>query len=129
MNILIVEDDAAFAGLIFRLLEKFGYESQIAETGKDAEYKIRQMDFNLILLDVFLPDTTAHDLIPKMKAQQADIRIITMTGENTEELEREIRKLGIVYYMAKPFEIAELKNILDHFSRNLPGNLPGNLHG
>jgi len=68
------------------------------------------------LLEVFLPDVQAGDLIPQMKRIRPDVRIITMTGYNSRELEQKIRRQGILYYMIKPFEEAYLKSILDYIS-------------
>jgi DNA-binding NtrC family response regulator len=76
------------------------------------------MGFDLILLDTSLPDTTIYSLIPKLKELYPGIRVVTMTDHNTTEMERKIRKLGIIYYLIKPFEKDELKNILDHCSPN-----------
>ena len=73
-----------------------------AENGRAALEKAFAMDFDLFLLDVFLPDMTAMDLIPRLRSFRPDARIITLTGQSTRELERELRELGIAYYMAKP---------------------------
>jgi DNA-binding response OmpR family regulator len=88
-----------------------------AESGRAALEKAAAMDFDLFLLDVFLPDMTAMDLIPRLRSFRPDARIITLTGQSTRELERELRELGIAYYMAKPASQKELKSILDHMSR------------
>ncbi|MBF0227395.1 MAG: response regulator [Desulfobacterales bacterium] len=119
MDIIVVEDDTSFLKYIVSLISSFGYSVDKAETGKVALKKIKKKKFDLALLDIFLPDTMAHNLIPKIKEMHPSIKIVTMTGDNTEELERDIRKLGIIYYMAKPFPVEHLKNILDHISQSL----------
>jgi DNA-binding response OmpR family regulator len=58
-------------------------------------------------------------LILRIKLLQPDARIITLTGTNSRELERRLRELGIAYYMAKPFQRAELQGILSHLSGRL----------
>ena len=70
----------------------------------------------LFLLDVFLPDATAMELIPQLKVLQAEARIITLTGQSSRELERTLRELGISYYMAKPFQRDELHSLLTHMA-------------
>ncbi len=117
MNILIVEDDERLASSIVSWIEQWGYRAETSATGEEALEKVRQNNIDLALLDIYLPDTDARDLIPKLKKLKPEFKIITMTGHNTEELEREIRKLGIVYYMSKPFPLQELKTILDHISK------------
>ncbi|MDY6987741.1 MAG: hypothetical protein SWQ30_06760 [Thermodesulfobacteriota bacterium] len=43
--------------------------------------------------------------------------IVTITGQNTRELELEVRKQGIAYFMTKPFEAQAMKQVIDHISR------------
>jgi DNA-binding response OmpR family regulator len=111
VNILIVEDDAFYLDMIVKMVRGWTHDVTCAESGRAA------MDFDLFLLDVFLPDMTAMDLIPRLRSFRPDARIITLTGQSTRELERELRELGITYYMAKPASQMELKSILDHMSR------------
>jgi two-component system NtrC family response regulator/two-component system response regulator HydG len=63
-----------------------------------------------------LPDMSAQDLIIKLKESKPDIGIVTMTDANSSGQEKEIRTLGIVYYMIKPVDEKVLKEILDHIS-------------
>ena len=117
MNVLIVEDDEQIASSIIGWIEQWGYRAEMSLTGEDAIKKVRQNNLDLVLMDIYLPDMDAKDLIPKLRELKPKFKIITMTGYNTEELEREIRKLGIIYYMSKPFPPEELKTILDHISK------------
>jgi response regulator of citrate/malate metabolism len=79
--------------------------------------KVRKKIFDLVLLDLSLPDTRPQTLILKLKEFQPEIGIVTMTASNSKELENEIRTLGIIYYMSKPVDEEALKEILDHSSR------------
>ncbi len=83
-----------------------------------------RQDFDLFLLDVFLPDMTARELVPALKALQPEVPIITLTGQSSRRLERELRELGIAYYMAKPVPHDELRSILEHLSRRSVGGRP-----
>jgi DNA-binding response OmpR family regulator len=84
--------------------------------GQQALDNLERSAPDLILLDVFLPDTTAMELIPQIKAIQPDACIITLTGQSSRGLERKLRELGISYYMAKPFQRDELHSILVHLA-------------
>ena len=116
MNILIVEDDAFYLDIIVKMVRGWTHDVTCAESGRAALEKAAAKDFDLFLLDVFLPDMTAMDLIPMLRSFRPDARIITLTGQSTRELELELRELGISYYMAKPASQKELKSILDHMS-------------
>ncbi|HSO17932.1 MAG TPA: response regulator, partial [Desulfosarcina sp.] len=117
MDILIVEDDVFFRETLARMVQGWGHAPTVAETGRAALEKAAGRDFDLFLLDVFLPDTTAMDLIPRIQAFRPQARIVTLTGQSTRELELGLRELGIAYYMAKPVQAPELKSIIDHLCR------------
>ena len=113
MNILIVEDDESYRGLLAQMVQGWGHDAACAGSGHAALEQAAATDFDLFLLDVFLPDMTAMDLIPRLRSLRPDARVITLTGEGTRELELKLRELGIAYYMPKPVSVAELKSILD----------------
>ena len=77
----------------------------------------QEKTFDLVLLDIMLPDGLGHEFIPALRKHQPEIKIITMTGYSTPAMETEIRSQGIHYYMAKPISLKELKAILDHMSK------------
>ena len=116
VNILVVEDDISVLSSIVRLIERWGHKTEKSETGRDTLEKVKKRIFDLVLLDISLPDIRAQDLIAELKELRPEIGIVTMTGSSTKELEREIRTLGIIYYMSKPVSEEELKEILDHIS-------------
>lgn len=114
MKTLIVEDMALVAGVLRTALERWGHEVSWAKTGQAAMALLQKDMFDLILLDIFLPDTVAYDLIPQMKSTWSGMEIITMTGHNTKDLEKKIRSQGILYYMVKPIDMKEFKSIISH---------------
>jgi len=125
MDILIVEDEVSVAEVIEQEIETLGHIVDTTYNGKDAMKKLREKRFDLMLLDIYLPDCRGHELIPKFREAQPDIRIVTMTGYNTKELEMEVRQKGILYYMVKPFRIEEMKEILDYISKKRKRNKQG----
>lgn len=114
MNILIVEDDKQVILTITKLIERLGYQADTAETGEDAVKKVKEKSFDLIILDVYLPDTDAFQLIPMLGKVHPKLKIVAMTGYDTAELENKIRKLGVLHYIRKPFTSNELKTLLMH---------------
>jgi len=67
-----------------------------------------------VLVDIYLPDCMGHELIPRFKEIWPDIGVVVMTGYNSRELELEVRRQGVIYYMIKPFSLEVLREILDH---------------
>ena len=118
MNILVIEDDIPIIQYLCRLINGWGYRVDKAVHGREALSKLQNQSFDLILLDIFLTDTDAAELIPRIKTIRPDTPIITITGHNTREVELKIRKLGVVAFLTKPIENKELKLILEHMSKN-----------
>lgn len=116
MNVLVGEKDDSLLSHILELIRSWGYRAEGSKTGQETLEKVGENLFDLILLDLTLPDMTAQDLIVKLKELRPKIGIITMTDINTNGLENEIRTLGIVYYMLKPISGKVLKEILDHIA-------------
>jgi DNA-binding response OmpR family regulator len=117
MKILLVEDNKVFADAIRKIVGKWGYAIEYAETGKKAMEKIRKESFDIVLLDILLPDCKGYELIPQFRKLWPDIDIVTMTAYNSRDIEREVRKHGVVFYMSKPFSMKQLRTTLDHMKR------------
>ncbi len=142
MRILIVEDEDLQRRVLEAQVAGWGHAVSTAASGKEALCAATAADLDLLLLDVFLPDTTALELIPQLRALGVNAAIITLTGKSSRDLERRLRELGIAYYMAKPVAAVELKSILDHMgqlprpesrrrplSRPHPSDRPGKASG
>lgn len=119
MNILIIDHELSVAEEIAQCLRDWGHRSEIYSVGKKALARVRDKFFDLVLLEIFMPDLQADELIPQMKQMRPDLRIVTMTGYNSRELELKIRRQGILYYMIKPFEAVYLKSIIDYLSEKI----------
>jgi DNA-binding NtrC family response regulator len=116
MDVLVADSDIPALSNIVEMIQRWGHHAEKSETAQDTLEKVEEKPFDLVLLDMSLPDMTAQDLIGKLKELRPDIGIVTMTGTSTNELEKDIRTLGIVYYMSKPVSENILKDILDHIS-------------
>ena len=116
MKILIIEDEREVSQFIEKLIESWGHSVESAGTGKEGLKIFKQGGFDLVLLDIFLPDVKGYELIPDFKAINPEVNIVAMTGHNSRELELKVRSQGIIFYMVKPWESHVLKSIVDHIS-------------
>lgn len=117
MNVLVVDADVSVRSSVAELVEGWGYHGETSATAWDTIRQVKQKTFDVVLLDIFLPDMHAKDLIRTLKELRPDIGIVTMTEHSTDELEKEIRTLGIIFYMSKPVNGAAFKEILDHVAK------------
>ncbi|MDM8543989.1 response regulator [Desulfococcaceae bacterium HSG9] len=115
MNVLVVEYNPLYALQIVQTIQAWGHHAESCATGHEALAEIKTKQFDFLLTDVFLPDMSAHYLIPQVNSFDSAIGICTMIEDNSIEIEDEIRKLGIRYYMARSFQNEELEAILWHF--------------
>ena len=109
LRVLVVEDDR----VILRLYEKFfteqGYQWEMALSGTEALQKIEQAKFDLVCLDLRLPDMDGILLVEKIKNKLEWIPVIIVTGNPSLESTIEAINAGIVTeYIVKPFDAKEL---------------------
>ncbi|SKC65618.1 response regulator transcription factor [Maledivibacter halophilus] len=105
-KILIVEDEFPIANLIEINLNVAGYETQKTYDGLDAYNILQKESFDLILLDVMIPNIDGFELIEKIK--HLEIPVIFLTAKNTVLNKVKGLKLGAEDYIIKPFESLEL---------------------
>ena len=106
-TILIIEDDEDIAMVEEAYLQAAGYTTQIAGDGRNARLCIEKQSYDLILLDLMLPDISGYALCRELR-ETVDCPILMVTAR-TETIDK-IRGLGAGAddYIAKPFEPAEL---------------------
>ena len=121
MNVLVVEKDVVVGSHIVELIRGWGYNAERADSGQATLRLAACTFFDLALLDTSLPDMAARELITTLKDLNPDVGIVTMTECHHNGFEKDIRTLGIIYYMMKPVNGPVLKDILDHISRKRQG--------
>ena len=102
IKILIVEDDPNIAKLMEATVANGGYDSEVSE----AFEKIERTNYDLILLDVMLPDMSGFEIMKKRTNTESPVIFITAKQELTDKV-RGLR-LGAEDYIVKPFEAMEL---------------------
>lgn len=105
-KILIVEDEQSIADMIKLCLGKNGYICEAVNDGMAATQKIEEKIYDLILLDIMLPDIDGYDLIEYIK--QFDIPVIFVTAKTSVPDRVKGLKLGAEDYISKPFDLEEL---------------------
>ena len=106
-KILIVEDDSSIAEIERDLLVNSGYEVSIAEDGRNGLYEALSGAYDLILLDLMLPDIDGFEICKQIRGS-IDVPILMVTAK-TEDIDK-IRGFGLGAddYISKPFSLMEL---------------------
>lgn len=108
-QILIVEDDSFLNKMLAYYLTADGYDVTSALNARTAADAIRQREFDLVLLDVNLPDGNGFELCRLIKPQHPDTIIIFLTANDQESDQIRGYEVGAVDYITKPFVIRALQ--------------------
>jgi two-component system response regulator RegX3 len=106
-KILIVEDESSFSEAISFLLGKEGYESAVAENGRIALDLFKSNDFDLVLLDLMIPEVSGIDVCRTIRTTSS-VPIIMLTAKDSEVDKVVGLELGADDYVTKPYSSREL---------------------
>lgn len=109
-RILVTDDSEINTKIVERILKNENFEIVTALCGKEALEKISKVSFDLILLDIVMPDMSGFEVCEKMRSnpETRDIPVIFLTGNNDEESLLKGFEVGGQDYVTKPFKSAEL---------------------
>ena len=116
-SILIVDDEKGVRESLRMVLED-EYDLSLAETGAEARRIFKSRSFDIVLLDIMLPDTDGRDLIQDFKAIDGCVDIIMITAVNDLRSGIKAIKDGAHDYLVKPFEVEGVKSIIARTVRN-----------
>jgi two-component system, OmpR family, copper resistance phosphate regulon response regulator CusR len=124
MRILAIEDEPRMSALLHKGLSEHGHEVTVALTGADALKVTLDHTFEVILLDVGLPDLNGYDVAQVLKARQCPSPILMLTAYNKEDQIVRGLDLGADDYLTKPFSFPELLARLRALTRPAQGPAP-----
>ena len=107
-RILLVEDDSSIVIGLRMNLEREGYEVELAEDGDTAVTRVREGDFDLVLLDVMLPKRNGYEVLDALR-KEGNMTPVLMLSARSAEMDKVMGlDLGADDYIPKPFSVAEL---------------------
>lgn len=125
-SILVVDDDAVFAGVVEDVLKEEGYRVTVATSGVIALELVRGTPFDLVLIDVRMPGLDGPAFFRELQGRDPELarRVIFMTGGAVEPDVAELLFSLRVPYLRKPLPIDELRATVRRFflaTRSFPG--------
>jgi len=112
MRVLIVDDDVVFLQQLRKYLLSKNLSVDIAEGGKRALEMMRDEQYDVVVLDLKMPDMPGVEVLKQARRHEVQSKFIIVTGYGEIETAVETMKLGAADYMQKPFEAEELFNII-----------------
>ena len=113
VHILVVDDDKSILRTFTRILQKSGYEIDVAETGKEAIEKSGKEHYDLALIDIRLPDMDGTDLLNKVQKTMHETVKIMITGFPSLETGVKALDEGADAYLVKPVKPEELLALIE----------------
>jgi DNA-binding NtrC family response regulator len=107
-SILVIDDEAEIREGLELLLKTEGYQVIIADTGQSGLLRLGEQPFDLLLLDVSLPDRNGIELLKDIRRQNPNLPIVLITAYGSIEMARAAFKSGAMDYITKPWSNDEL---------------------
>jgi two-component system, OmpR family, response regulator len=109
LRILVVEDDPLLAESLVRALQQQGYGVGHARRGQDADTALRTHRFDLLLLDIGLPDVDGFEVLRRLRARSDATPVLVVTAREAVDERVHGLDLGADDYLTKPFSLSELE--------------------
>jgi len=128
MRILLVEDDGVLGEAVREHVASLGYGVDLMQNLDDARLSLSTMSYELVLLDLNLPDGHGLDLLRGLRREGATIPVIILTAQDQISARIEGLNSGADDYLVKPFDLSELTARIAAVARRYGGNPNPLLH-
>ena len=112
-RVLIVDDEAVVRNGISRALQKRGMFTELASSGREALDFLNDQAFDLVLLDIRMPDMDGIEVLKRIRTGHPETEVIMITGYPTIDSAVHSVKLGALDYLVKPFRLDDLEASLN----------------
>ena len=108
MRILVIEDEKKTAGFLKKGLTENGFVVDMAHTAEDGLFQAHESDYDLVILDVMLPDKSGWFVFKEMRQKDSNTPVLFLTARDSVEDRVKGLELGADDYLVKPFAFSEL---------------------
>jgi two-component system, NtrC family, response regulator AtoC len=112
-RVLVVDDEKLIRWSLEKKISSWGYSVETSEDVKSTYEKLENYIPDLILLDIKLPDGNGIEILKKIRSLSKDVAVIMITAEGTVTTAVQAMKLGAYDYIAKPFNLEEMKVLIE----------------
>jgi YesN/AraC family two-component response regulator len=111
-KILIVEDEYIVRESLRDWLVEDGYEVECCENGEEALEIVKNEDIGFVVLDLRLPGIDGLQLFEKVKEFKPETKAVIITAYPTKEKWEKAKSLGVIDFLPKPFQVADLEKVI-----------------
>lgn len=111
-TVLIVDDEKNMRTTLAHALESIGLDTETAATADEALEKLSASPFDLMLLDLWLPEVDGLELLRRAREMRPETRVVVVTAHGTVEAAVRAMKLGALDFVQKPFSPDEIRDVV-----------------
>ncbi len=116
ISILVAEDNPVNQKVAMSMLRKLGYKADMAANGLDALHSLERHHYDIVFMDVQMPEMDGLEATRRIRASGINSRIIAMTAHALNGDREKCLSMGMDEYISKPIKIEELQKMLEKFS-------------
>lgn len=121
-KVLIIEDEAALSRIIETTLTRRGYEVRRAADGRDGMAHFHTEKYDLVIVDLFMPEKDGFETIRELRQQRPEVKIIAISGGgqhgNAGDVLLVAKLIGATRTLEKPFSMPEILAMIDELALN-----------
>jgi DNA-binding NtrC family response regulator len=107
-RVLLVDDEEKFLDVLSQRLGTRGIDAETSTSGEEALVKIKNKNFDAIVLDVMMPGIGGIETLKRIREENPEVQIIMLTGHGTTDKAVEAMKEGAIDFLEKPADINKL---------------------
>jgi len=111
-QILVIDDDKAMRDACYQILSRQGYQVEMAANARQGLTLLERISFDVILLDLVMPDLDGLETLKKIRAIDPELEVIIITGYGTIQSAVESIKAGAFHFLSKPFVPDDLRQVV-----------------
>jgi DNA-binding NtrC family response regulator len=111
-RILIVDDEDIVVRSCLRILGDANYDVEVARGGPEALEKIDASPYDVLVVDIMMPQVNGLEVLQHVKKKQPDAEVIIVTGLSQTETALRAQELGAFAYLPKPFAPEEIQGLV-----------------
>ncbi|MCK4464597.1 MAG: response regulator [Bacteroidales bacterium] len=112
LKILVAEDNLINQQVAKTIFKNLGFEIDMAENGNDAIAKINDNNYDVIFMDIMMPELDGMEATKKLRKQNHNLPIIALTADINKEVQDKMKEVGMNDFIAKPIRVDEIKRVL-----------------
>jgi len=113
-RVLLVDDEEKFLDVLSQRLGTRGIDAETSTSGEEALVKIKNKNFDAIVLDVMMPGIGGIETLKRIRKENPEVQIIMLTGRGSVDKAVEAMKEGAIDFLEKP---ADINTLLDKISK------------